>query len=364
MTQARVAHVPAIDWLKGLAIVAVICIHAKTYETTFVYLHVINRAVPIFLVLFGVTSNTFWESRGSISLREKLREWYGRRLARLVVPIWLMAGCWWFTVMSLGLADTLRVGWGEAILTFLGYSPWIGPTWFITLLAQLVLCFPAIRWVAIRLRPVAALSIAALICVWSARHVWDVVEFGRRHVSTNVYPPGFFYYWIFTPRVLWYVVAGIFIARFMQSRPGLTATLVACAVWGCGVTLLVELPVMNEELFVGPVDHQALENLLDVPLTIALLGLLVRLEPLRGKLVLRFAEFCGRASWGIYIGHVLVFEIVHLLGHAPETGAEALRVAFAVSLLLVSVGLVVTLGRMRGTLVRRWQYGLLGRSAL
>ena len=54
-------HLPELDWLKGFSILSVVCIHAKLYADTAAFNGVVNRAVPIFLVLFGVTSELWWE---------------------------------------------------------------------------------------------------------------------------------------------------------------------------------------------------------------------------------------------------------------------------------------------------------------
>jgi len=172
-----------------------------------------------------------------------LGQWYRGRIIRLVPPVWVMSAAWWFAVLVLDRADALRVGWSEALLTFLGYSPWIGPTWFITLILQLVVFFPVIRWSAIRLGPFVMVPITAGACVWSVRHVWNIVEFGRRYVSANIVPPGFFYYWVFIPRVFWHIVCGIYIAQFWRSRPSMRVTLVGFLVWGAGMVLLAHLPV-------------------------------------------------------------------------------------------------------------------------
>jgi len=78
----------------------------------------------------------------------------------------------------------------------------------------------------------------------------------------------------------------------------------------------------------------------------------VRFERWEGNVVLRMLAFCGRASWGIYMGHVLVHEILHLAGVAPETGPDVLRVAYAMFLLALGIVLVLGIDRMRRSLVR------------
>ena len=51
-----------IDALKGIAILWDFAIHAALFSGTFFATHVINRAVPIFLVLFGYTSTIWWKT--------------------------------------------------------------------------------------------------------------------------------------------------------------------------------------------------------------------------------------------------------------------------------------------------------------
>ncbi|HEX4337211.1 MAG TPA: acyltransferase [Polyangiaceae bacterium] len=349
---ARSSYVPAVDWLKGVAIILVVCVHAKVYETSLFHLHVVNRAVPIFLVLLGVTSETFWERHAGDSTRERLRLWYRRRFTRLAPAVWAMAAVWWGAVLLLHQTEQLGLGWREAVLCFLGYSPWMGTAWFVTLILQLVLVLPALRWVAVRLGPFVMLPLTAAICAYTTFHVWDLVELGRAYVSTNLPQPGFFYNWIFVPRVLWQVTAGIFVARYLRARPGVTATVVAAAIWAVGTRILVELPLSGSEAFIGPVRHQAIENLLDVPLSIALLGLFCSIERWQRNVFLRFLAFVGRASWGIYVGHALVYELLHLVGIGIETGPESWRNTYALFLFVVGVTLAVIGGWLRRLVTR------------
>jgi peptidoglycan/LPS O-acetylase OafA/YrhL len=339
--QASGQTLPAIDWLKGFAIIAVVCVHAKVYETSFVHLHVINRGVPLFLVLFGATSEMFWERHGAEPPKQRLRDWYRKRFARLVPPVWAMAAAWLTAMLLLGQAAALNIGWREAALCFIGYSPWMATAWFITLVLQLVILFPALRWLTVRLGPFVMLPLVAALSAYVTYHVWDVVELGRAYVSKNLPAPGFFYYWVFVPRVLWQVTAGIYVARYWCCRPRLAVTLVAAAVWVIGSKVLLGLPLSPAEHFVGPVRHQALENLLDVPLAIALLGFFSGLERWDGNFFLRFLAFCGRASWGIYVGHALAFELLHLEGIAIETGPSGWRITYAVLLLVIGISLAV-----------------------
>jgi hypothetical protein len=51
-----IQRLPEIDWLKGFAILCGINNHSGATNGTWVYDHVISRAVPVFLVLFGMNA--------------------------------------------------------------------------------------------------------------------------------------------------------------------------------------------------------------------------------------------------------------------------------------------------------------------
>jgi peptidoglycan/LPS O-acetylase OafA/YrhL len=341
-------YVPAIDWLKGFAIVCVVCIHAKTYDTTFVHLYIVNRAVPMFLVLLGATSETFWERHAADTVKDRLGTWYRGRFLRLVPPLWALSFAWSSAAVLLDRTTALGVGWPEMALTFLGYAPWIGTAWFITLVLQIVAFFPALRWSFVRLGPVITLLGSAWLCVYCEWHLWDIAAFGRTYLSENVPGPGWFYCWIFLPRVFWNIGAGVYLARFWGSRPNGLATLAAFSVWAIGSLIGMDLPPSPGEAFVGPLRQQALAYLLDVPLTLALLGLFCRFERFEKTFPLRALALLGRASWGIYLGHLFVHELLHLSGIAIETGPDAWRVGYAAFLLATGLGLALL-----GDLLRR-----------
>ncbi len=91
---------PEIGWLKGLAILGVLCIHARFLDGTAVFEHAINRAVYVFLVVVGVNSELWWQ-QPRLRARTwftRTREWYRTRLVRLLVPVWVFGAMWWLGV--------------------------------------------------------------------------------------------------------------------------------------------------------------------------------------------------------------------------------------------------------------------------
>jgi surface polysaccharide O-acyltransferase-like enzyme len=194
----------------------------------------------------------------------------------------------------------------------------------------LVIAFPVAHWLYRRIGAAPCLVGAALLSSWCILHVWDIIAVGTRLLGDDIPQPAWYYPWIFAPRVSWPVIAGMFLA----TAPGRSRSPVLAACLGL---LLVEPMVVRfigegaEVAFTGPLRKQVVMQLLDVPLAVLLLGVLrhARLPAFLGLLL----ERAGRASWGIYLGHVLVFEMVHLSGRAPEVTDVPYRPCYAVLLL-------------------------------
>ena len=351
-TSPRAARLPEIDWLKGLAILWVVCIHAKLGASTFLYEYTVNRAVPIFLVLFGVTSEFWW--RRSLETRTPsvtTRMWYASRFGRLVPPFWAMAAVWWAFVLRFDGRDALHLGVQKAAATFAGYAPWIGTSWFVTVVFQLVVVFPALRW--LWLRGGARISLALMaalsaVCVW---YLWSIVEAGRWLFGNDVPEPGWYYFWIFSPRVFWQVASGVFIARRWGGRPSRRISLAMAAITLLSACVAVAVRANPDDPFYAPLKQQTIQYLADVPLAIALLGAFVHVPT--PEFVRRSLSWCGTHSWGIYLGHLLVHEVLHLRGIAPETGPELVRALYALFLFVCGAGLAAVGSRFRKWISRR-----------
>jgi len=346
-SQRSPRHLPEIDWLKGFAILCVVCVHAKIYDLRFIHVYVINRAVPLFLVSLGITSELFFAKHESDPPRSRLATWYKGRYGRLLPPVWALAAAWWAVVLYHHRAADLRVGAREALLTFLGYAPWIGTAWFITLVIQLVALFPLLRWVCVQAGALSVLPATAILCGYSVWWTWDLVSFGMKYLQDPIPPPGWVYAWIFVPRVFFHVVAGVYVARHWGGRPDRMVALLAAAIWVGATSIAASRPPSPEDFVMGPIRAQIVAYLLDVPLAIALLGFFGLFTRFERALPLRFLAFCGRASWGIYIGHLFVHEFIHLGRIAPETGPLWVRFIYAGLLLLLGIGLAVAGDRLR-----------------
>src|SRR5262245_1109136 len=245
-------RIVAIDMVKGLAIVWVILIHAEVLQRRWVLDYLINHAVPIFLVLFGVNAEQWWGRRGT----SDLGLWYRRYLRRILLPVWAMLPVWWLVGHWLQ-PERVRVSWRIVAANLLGYLPNVGTAWFITLILQLVLLFPLLHWAAQRIGGGAVLA-GGLVCL-VATVVWQTWLWWRL---------GPFNLLVFAPRMLGHVAFGLFLAsRLHRLTP--RVGLVAMVLW-------LLLAAVQETAPLASLRGGA-ERLMDLQLTVALLVAVDRL---------------------------------------------------------------------------------------
>src|SRR4051794_18843962 len=94
----RDEYLPEIDWLKGFAILSVICIHSRLAAESWFFLPIVNRAVHVFLVLFGISSELWWQRELARAPEHASRRWYWGRLRRIVPGYWAVTVGWWLVV--------------------------------------------------------------------------------------------------------------------------------------------------------------------------------------------------------------------------------------------------------------------------
>ena len=335
-------QVPEIDWLKGFCILCVVCIHAAFLEGTQTYRFVINRAVPVFLVLFGLTSELWWQRARANELPNATKQWFVGRFARVVPGYWAMMAAWWLAVTFWQRPDdNLTLGWPQFVMTVLGIAGWVGTSWFVTLILQYIVLFPWLRRVPSGLWAILPLAATAAITGITALYVFEVMKLGDVVFGKNV--QNMYYYWVIFPRAIWHVTAGMFIARWWQGRINLPITLAAIVV--CVIGAFVTIDVRHVEWHLeGRVREVALLHLLDVPLTIALLGVF-RWLPLP-DFARRFLGWCGRWSWGIYLAHLFIHEIGRIAGFNPTLYPHTTRAAYALLLFVSGAAIAVTLQKL------------------
>lgn len=273
-----------IDLLKGCAILWVLMIHSKPLGESWVYMDLVNRAVPLFLIAFGLNSRLWWRGR---TLAGNLRTWYRTRVRRILVPYWASLVVWWALVLWYRPAD-VPLTWRLPFVQALGYTQSIGSGGFVTLILPLVALFPYLDAARRRVGIVPLLIVAMAGEMIVARH-------GVKLFLTV----GFLNYYAFPFRLLGHVVFGMLLATRLD-RIGLLAG-------GAGVVLWALCAIVQQGvLWPGLSAYAAVA--IDLPLSVALLA---GLRPFaRLPVAAPALAWLGVSSWGIYLGQMLVHDAV------------------------------------------------------
>jgi peptidoglycan/LPS O-acetylase OafA/YrhL len=270
-------RVDAIDMVKGCAILCVLLIHSRALGDSWLFLHVVNQAVPVFIVLFGTNSFLWWSRQG-----RSATEWYAKRARRILVPMWAALPVWWLLAFGFRPPDVTLTP-SLAALHVVGYLVAVGTGWFITLVIQLTLVFPLLHAVVRRvgIEPVLVAGLAGGFAIVALE--WRLIEAW-----------GFFNYYVFSPRFFGHVIFGMLIATLLP-RLGLGAAAVSVVLWlGCVVVA-------------GGASAPRLvpfaQFATSLPLTVVALALFARLPRLAG--VTAALVWLGQSSYGLYLGQLL-----------------------------------------------------------
>jgi len=143
-------RLPQIDMIKGLAIIAVLFLHALPIEAlkkSWAALH-IWQAVPVFLICTGLVQglSTIADGKGAVELRRRLysRNYFVKKGKRILVPLLFI---WPVSFAAILLAQKVHpsfepyLGWLLAI----GRLPSGGPgNYYVSILLQLIILLPLI----------------------------------------------------------------------------------------------------------------------------------------------------------------------------------------------------------------------------
>ena len=283
-------RLPAIDLVKGCAIVWVLFIHSQALGDGPLFLYVVNQAVPIFVVLFGLNSELWWQAHAGAE--PPIASFYASRARRILVPTWAALPVWWalallFRPPDVVLTRTLPL-WHAA-----GWLSQVGTGWFVTLIIQLVLVFPLLH--AARRAGIATVLAAGLACTLACvRFQLDLMA-----MLAGLGPaPGeaqmFFNYFVFSPRLLAHVAFGMWLAPHVGRLGGTAAALSAAAFAAC---------VAGAKGAAGVWLAPYAGALVALPLTAFLLAVWRLLPRLAG--VTPALQWLGQSSYGVYLGQLL-----------------------------------------------------------
>ena len=267
--------------VKGWAIIGVTLIHswvlADSRWMTFLFYH----SVPIFLILFGLNSEGWFERHNQSG---RLQQWYGRGFRRILLPAWATCLAWWAIVLILRPPEEMvRIKATLPLWHLLGWFKQIGTSWFITLILQLFALFPLFYFFRKKFGWTALLLTAGAISLpvtMYPLHIKDVLGDGG--------------WLIFAPRFAIHVAFGMWLSARV-GRIGPRSILLA---------LLVILPLYAiEDRLILREWWRVADRLLELPLAVLLLALMAALSGI--SVFEKPLSWLGQHSWGLYLGQML-----------------------------------------------------------
>jgi len=266
--------------VKGWAIIGVTFIHSTVFGEespvmTLLFLH----AVPVFLVLFGMNSESWFRRRDASG---RITAWYERGFKRILVPTWAMLAVWWLLVLALH-PGIVRVTISLPLFHLVGYLKQVGTGWFITVILQLMLLFPLFYWIERKA------GIGVLLALGAVATIGTLV-----YVQTLRAVLGLGGWMVFAPRFFVHVAFGMLLARYVNR---LGARAVLAAVVGYVVLALVQEKVLMAQWW------RFANRLLELPMTVLLLAAMPFVA--RATVLETGLSWLGRHSLGLYLGQLL-----------------------------------------------------------
>ena len=274
-------RLPQIDMVKGWAIIGVTLIHswvlADSRWMTFLFYH----SVPVFLVLFGLNSEGWFERHEG---KHRLQRWYGRGFRRILIPAWASCLAWWAIVIILRPPEEMvRLKLTLPFWHLIGWFKQIGTSWFITLILQLFAIFPLFFAFRRKFGWTALLFTASAITLPITMFPLDV-----KGVLGDA---GWL---IFAPRFAIHVAFGMWLAARVD-RIGPRSVVLA---------VLVLLPLYAiEDRLILPEWWRVADRFLEMPLSVVLLAGMAALSRIAS--IEKPLSWLGQHSWGLYLGQML-----------------------------------------------------------
>lgn len=331
------ARSDAIDAAKGIAILCVVLIHSQLFFPGTIHQHVINRAVPVFLVLFGITSAHWWDKTPP---NGRVRHWYGTRLRRLFPPYWTAILIWWAVQR---LAARKPYGWDALLIGLTGYLPCpeLGMTWFLTAILQLVLLYPILQLLTRVVGLATCLAVSIVILVFSHIYSLEIMSAVLRHLPLRDLVNPFYAFAIFVPQHFLLLFAGLLIVKCDWDKR-LRAVLTAAVVCLAGLVL--------QHIFLPPSAlNRVVAALTDIPLTICILAgaAFAVAIPTVGRALI----WCGTWSWDLFLGQTVTYGLAYS-AYVHRGGPDENRLAWTFVLLLGSCSFALARQRWRPSPVR------------
>ncbi|MEO8898801.1 MAG: acyltransferase [Candidatus Dormibacter sp.] len=324
----RLGHRPALDGLRAIAVVAVLCNHAWAEQPPFAGGQI---GVDIFFVLSGFLITTLIAQENRTAGRVQLRNFYGRRALR-ILPVLIVVVCVAELLATVvgspaNHVNTVRAA-PEALLFFQNWDlalhqgsllgGYLGHTWSLSIEEQFYLVWPIALIALLRFSDTrTALKVCVALAV-AGQLLSLVLSMGDRPSSYFVY--------FGTPTHGSVLLIGCALALLVvEQRPSVSASTVLCAAVFTALALAVAPP--------GPLPELAAALCACV---LILRAISDRPTPFFNNEVVRWI---GRRSYGMYLWGLAIDAAVGDLGIAP--GPLRLLIDLPLTIVVAQLSLMV-----------------------
>ena len=334
----RLGHRPALDGLRGYALVIVILFHAQIP-----WVHLGHAGLILFFVLSGFLITVLmlqeWQATGAIDMKE----FYRRRALRIVPALVLFSVAAGTYVQVVASPQSARDQWWSVASTLAFVSNWVEVltdhplllvehTWSVAVEVQFYLVFPLLLWVALRRgvswRKIVGVTVAVVVAVVVVRGFWwhykwglDRRLLGRIHAGTDMR----------LDQLLIGCLLGMAAfhgkLEWFRQRPRFTSwAAVASMIW---ITYFATHGVHRQVQFGGASTLVAIAGAL-----VIIAGIVVEDAPVTRLLSSRLLVWFGTVSYAVYLWHVPIYRILRekapglSLGESTVVGAA---LAFALA---------------------------------
>lgn len=354
--RARLAHVPALDGLRGVAVALVVAFHAGRLTGGWL-------GVDVFFVLSGYLITRLLLVEATSTGRIDLARFWGRR-ARRLLPAMLItvavvavaervrerlagpAGARWDVVGALTYTSNwLRLRAGAGYWSQFGPPSLLEHFWSLAIEEQFYVLWPLVMVGLARLRRATVTVVLAIATVAGA--AWSLVLFDRTLDASRVY--------MGTDTRAYALLAGATVASLAEWRPNWIRPARWIAPVASGALALGAAGLDGTRL----VTYRG--GLVGCTLAAALVvaGLATGTDRLAGLLSVSPLRWLGARSYGIYLWHWPVFAGCGIAGR-PDAGLGRIAVGVLASLAIAeaSYRLVEMPIRRKGLRVVRWRPAL------
>ena len=300
-------HVPAIDFIKGIAIIFVILLHSipkQTLESILAIFH-IWQAIPLFFIIMGYNMALSFRRRRYDCSAKYMKEYFCSRLKRIAPPF--------LAIYALSLIIGVYRGFDYSFLwIFIGRFPLDLPgNYFVSMIFQFVLIFPFL-WMIFTKQPKLMLVLAFLLDLSFQLTAPYITVFENN-------------YYLYNANILRYLFA-IALGMWISKNPELFSRKNRFILAGSVVSFLYLVSVAFFSFRLPFIAYDGMwiaQNVISFFYPAAIVLIILKIFPRIQKVPLQqFICLMGKASYHIYLTQLLILGIGFGTSYTHQISAQ------------------------------------------